>query len=66
VIRVNGRSMDVRCRTLPELLERLGYAEGQSGIAVAVNGQVVRRSAWSSRELRDGDEIEIVGAVQGG
>jgi len=33
---------------------------------VAVNGQVVRRSAWDSTPLADGDQIEVLTAVQGG
>jgi sulfur carrier protein len=37
-----------------------------SGIAAAVNGEVVRRTDWSSTQLADGDEIEVVTAVQGG
>jgi len=37
-----------------------------SGIAVAVNGQVVRRSAWDSTPLADGDRVEVLTAVQGG
>ena len=35
-------------------------------IAVAVNGGVIRRSAWPETTLADGDTVEIVGAVQGG
>ena len=37
-----------------------------SGIAVAVNGEVVRRSEWESTVLADGDRIEVLTAVQGG
>ncbi len=36
------------------------------GIAIARNGEVVRRAQWSEVELAHGDEIEIVRAVQGG
>lgn len=36
------------------------------GVAVAINGEVVRRADWSARSLRDGDRVDIVGAVQGG
>ena len=36
------------------------------GIAVALNGEVVPRAEWSRKELRDGDAVEIVRAVQGG
>jgi sulfur carrier protein len=37
-----------------------------SGIAVAVNGEVVRRSEWESTRLADGDQVEVLTAVQGG
>jgi sulfur carrier protein len=37
-----------------------------SGVAVAVNGEVVTRSAWDSTVLADGDELEVLTAVQGG
>ncbi|MDP4198359.1 MAG: sulfur carrier protein ThiS [Bacteroidota bacterium] len=46
------------------LIERL--ALDQRSVAVAVNDEVVRRSTWPERELRDGDRVEIVRAVQGG
>ena len=65
-LRVNGRSIPFEERELSSLLLRLGYAADRPGIAVAVNGEIVRRGEWSRRELRPGDEIEIVGAVQGG
>ncbi len=37
-----------------------------SGVAAAVNGEVVRRSAWASTQLEDGDQVEVLTAVQGG
>lgn len=37
-----------------------------TGVAAAVNGEVVRRVAWASTQLADGDQIEVVTAVQGG
>jgi sulfur carrier protein len=37
-----------------------------AGIAVAVNGEVVRRAAWPSTRLAAGDEVEVLTAVQGG
>jgi sulfur carrier protein len=37
-----------------------------SGVAAAVNGQVVRRVSWPSTRLAAGDEIEVLTAVQGG
>jgi sulfur carrier protein len=37
-----------------------------SGVAAALNGDVIRRSAWASTRLAAGDEVEVVTAVPGG
>jgi sulfur carrier protein len=37
-----------------------------SGVAAAVNGAVIRRTAWNATALADGDEVEVLTAVQGG
>lgn len=37
-----------------------------AGLAVALNGEVVRRPAWAGTELAAGDEVEVLTAVQGG
>jgi sulfur carrier protein len=36
------------------------------GFAIALNGAVVRRAAWASTALNEGDRIEIIRAMQGG
>ena len=36
------------------------------GIAVAVGGEVVPRGQWPTTSVRDGAEVEVVTAVQGG
>jgi sulfur carrier protein len=36
------------------------------GVAVAVNGAVVRSADWTETELRGGDRVEVVTAHQGG
>ncbi|MEM1347003.1 MAG: sulfur carrier protein ThiS [Myxococcota bacterium] len=41
-------------------------AAGARGVAVAVNGRVVRRAEWGERTLAQGDRVEIIRAVQGG
>jgi sulfur carrier protein len=38
----------------------------RTGVAAAVNGAVVRRAAWDTTALADGDEVEVLTAVQGG
>ena len=52
-------TMDIDAQT-PQSKGRL------SGIAVAVNDEVVRRQAWEATPIREGDRIEIVTAKQGG
>ena len=39
---------------------------GKLGVAVARNAAVVPRSQWHGTALADGDDIELVTAVQGG
>ncbi|OFT91666.1 sulfur carrier protein ThiS [Corynebacterium sp. HMSC28B08] len=36
------------------------------GLAVALNQSVVPRSRWDEQTLNDGDEIDLLVAVQGG
>jgi sulfur carrier protein len=38
----------------------------RTGVAAAVNGDVVPRGSWTATLLRDGDQVEVVTAVQGG
>jgi sulfur carrier protein len=40
--------------------------DARSGVAAAVNGDVVRRAVWEATALSDGDEVEVLTAVQGG
>lgn len=50
--------------TLDQLLQRLGRAN--QGIALAVNGEVVRKGQWSDFVVPEGAKLEILSAVQGG
>ncbi len=40
--------------------------ESPEGIAIALNGRVVRRRDWASTPVNEGDRVEIVRAMQGG
>ena len=63
---VNGESMTLPDgRTIAGLVEEVTGSPEQRGIAVARNGEIVRRDDWKI-SVKDGDEIEIVRAVQGG
>ena len=64
-LRVNGEPHTAAAgSTLAALIEELGLTGRR--IAVAVNREVVPRSAFAGRELRAGDRIEILEAVGGG
>jgi sulfur carrier protein len=41
-------------------------AGGRRGVAVAINSEIVSRSAWESTVLAAGDRIEVLRAIQGG
>ena len=67
---VNGESSQAEAgTTVADLVFALveKARDGSSGgIAVAVNGAVVPRTAWDATPLGPGDRVEILTAVQGG
>jgi sulfur carrier protein len=66
-ISVNGEDREVRHNlNIYELLIDLELSPEQSGIAVAVNREVIPKTVWKDTELREDSEIEIIRAIQGG
>jgi sulfur carrier protein len=65
-IRVNGRDERLAVATLAALLQEKAVDTGRHGIAVALNGVIVPRAAWTQTALHPGDSIEIVRVLQGG
>ncbi|MFN7709094.1 MAG: sulfur carrier protein ThiS [Sphingobacteriia bacterium] len=68
-LHINGNPKEVAETSLPldtYLLQYEGITPDASGIAVAINGQVVPRGQWASRTLAEGDRLEVVRAFQGG
>ena len=64
-VTVNGEPREVPDGTTVEQL--VGQVTDQpTGVAAAVNGEVVPRGSWAATPLRDGDQVEVVTAVQGG
>ena len=63
-IQLNGEKTETASRTVAELLRETKAPD--SGVAVALNGVVVRRGEWENAALKESDEIEIIRAVQGG
>jgi len=66
---LNGRPHESDAPDLDSLFRReaeeIGI-EGPQGIAIALNGAVIRRRDWAATPLNDGDRVEIVRAMQGG
>ncbi|MGU3537126.1 sulfur carrier protein ThiS [Methylobacterium sp. A54F] len=66
---VNGQTRDCEAANIEALFrieaEETGLDSPQ-GIAIALNGRVVRRRDWADTPVREGDRVEIVRAMQGG
>ena len=66
-IKVNGQPRELeQGSSLLGFLESLALPTLERGVAVCVNGEVIRRPDWSQWEIQAGDELEIVQATQGG
>ena len=64
-VKLNGEPRDLPDgSTVVQAVTELTAAP--SGVAAAVTGEVVPRGSWAATPLRDGDQIEVVTAVQGG
>lgn len=65
---VNGEAAELDDDiTVAQVLQmRLGPGRAASGVAVALNGEVVGRAEWSTRRLHPGDRVEVLAARGGG
>ena len=52
--------------TVAAAVEASGVPPSRGGVAVAVDGEVVPRGAWASDRLTEGQQVEVLQAVQGG
>ena len=66
LMRINGIEEEITATTVAELLVARGVDPAARFLAIAVNGAVVHRAEWLSRELAAGDTVEIVRPLQGG
>jgi sulfur carrier protein len=64
MIRVNGEDVGGSFDSVSSLIGFLAIET--RGVAVALNGEVVRRGDWDATTLSDGDAVEIVNAAAGG
>lgn len=66
-ITVNGEDREVSDElTIMELLELMDVRFREVGLAVAVNDEVVPKSEYKTRKVKEGDKVEIVQLVGGG
>ncbi len=52
--------------TAADAVRAVGVPENGRGVAVALDGQVIPRGAWSETRLPEGGQVEVLRAVQGG
>ncbi len=66
-IRLNGEERELSSKqSVGQLVAELSGTDEPQGVAVAINGQIVRRTDWHSRELQAQDDVEVLQAVSGG
>lgn len=65
LIELNGREREIEdASTVADVVA--AETSQTRGVAVAVGGEVVPRSAWVDTRIEAGDAVEILQAVQGG
>jgi sulfur carrier protein len=65
-VTLNGEALVLPVGATVVTAIRESGADVGRGVAVAVDGEVVPRGQWDALALRDGQDIEVVRAVQGG
>lgn len=64
-IKLNGKNTEIQgSQSVRALLHSLNI--NARHVAVAINGEVVARNAWSKVVVAPGDAVEVVRAVGGG
>ena len=64
---VNGDALDVpEEATIATVVQMTGATPSAKGLAVAVNAEVVPRSAWDEKRLAAEDRVEVLRAIGGG
>jgi sulfur carrier protein len=64
-VTLNGEPRELPAgATVATVVRELG-ADGR-GVAVALDGEVVPRAEWGTTEVREGQQLEVLRAVQGG
>lgn len=63
-VNVNGKATETAASTIAQLVEELQLAP--TGVAVGMNGGIVRRTEWATHALTEGADIVVIKAACGG
>ena len=67
IIELNGQPVELHAgATVADAVIDAGADGERRGVAVAVDGEVIRRAEWDETRLRPDQRVEVVRAVQGG
>jgi sulfur carrier protein len=66
VVTLNGERRELGARATVEAAVHAAGAPHGRGVAVALDGEVVPRGEWATTEVREGQQVEVLHAVQGG
>ena len=67
IVQLNGRPAELPDgATVADAVDAVGVDGESRGIAVAVDGEVIRRAEWGNTKLEGDETVEVVHAVQGG
>ena len=66
-VTVNGDTVEVDegCSVM-DLVKRIEPQRWERGVAVALNGEVLPRTAWPATSLSASDRVEVLAAIGGG
>ena len=63
-VRINNNEVETQATTVAELAQ--GQKLPEKGVAVAISNEMVPRTEWAQRALKEGDDIVILKAFCGG
>ena len=63
-ISLNGKQVEVKSRTLEQLISERGLHP--DALIVEVNSELIKKENWGETIIRDGDTLELLNFVGGG
>lgn len=63
-VKINNKEVETSAKTVAELAAEQNLPE--KGVAIAISNDMVPRTEWNNREIKEGDDIVILKAFCGG